>query len=172
MDFLKQGQEVVAIKDGKITQGKFIQYKPSNEPYKLNLNCKGSIVEIDADDIVEVEGFKRPQPVYFQPRWTQEELDEAGFHSSDVYRSFDNAKIDYPDHVIDKFQGSDIEEHSMIDDGNGSSETFYVDVPNYNTSKDEYLNIYTTHHRPDALLYAHLIFHADENGMISIISHS
>lgn len=139
---------------------------------KVLVKINGMEITIDKDEIIQVDGYPRKKPVYFQPRLTQEEMDETGVSSFDVYRHFENAKGDFPDSVIDRYEGSDIEDHSYIDDADGRSTTYYVDVPNPNEGGDEFTNIYTCFDKDEAILFARINYNADENGLISLISES
>lgn len=139
---------------------------------KLLIKVKGKKMTVDQDDVIQVDGFPRKKPVYFQPRLTDEEMAEADFNSFDVYRHFENAKEDFPDSVIDRYEGSDIEDHQYVDDNDGRSTNYYVDVPNPDVDGDDFKNVYQCFDRDEAILYARLNWGADENGMISIISQS
>lgn len=128
---------------------------------------------IDIDDITQVNGFRKTRPTYYQPRLTVEQFEEEGqIASFDVYRNYENAYMDFPDTIIDVYHGSDIECHTFIDDESGESPTYYVDVPNPYDGGDEFTNLYTSHDKSDCILFAQLHFHADVNGMISMISES
>jgi hypothetical protein len=167
MDFLSKDDKVVI--SSKEISGEVDFHRPTGggkfKYYSEELKMSG---EANLDDIVEVNGHRRPKPVYYQPRWTQEELDEAEFNSNFVYREYRNAKEDYPDHVIDEFRGGEIEDPEFIDDLDDRTPTFAVDLPQGHT--EEWTNVYTTHHKPDAIVYAQYYYGADENGMVTLIS--
>jgi hypothetical protein len=173
MDFLELGMEIVAVKGGKngtMSSGEIVGF-PSDDRNKVTIKVNRRKVNVDKDDIVEVDGHERKRPTYYQPRLNDEEFEKHDLTSSDVYREFDNAREEFPNTIIDKFVGSEIENHTFVDDENHETPTYYVDVPKLSDFQ-EFINIYSTHHRPDALLFARLFLHADENGMISLISQS
>lgn len=53
--------------------------------------------------------------IYFQPILLEGDLINSDFNSSMVYRSYDNAKRDFPNHNIGAYSGNDIENPTFID---------------------------------------------------------
>lgn len=54
--------------------------------------------------------------VYYQPVLTEKEMFENDLFSWQVYRSYANAKRDFPNHEIKEYTGDDIENPLYIDD--------------------------------------------------------
>ena len=67
--------------------------------------------------------------VYYQPRLSKQEWESGELSSFEVYRYFENARLDYPDHEIVAYCGDDIENPTYADDNDHRSQTFYVDIP-------------------------------------------
>ena len=117
------------------------------------------------------EHTKKDKLVFFQPILTEEEQEKAGLFS--VYRSYENAKADYPDAVIGAYTEEQISNPLFIDDENDLTPTYYVDIPQCGTDglpKDEWRNIADFKIKQEAIDFAIKYLGADENGMISVIS--
>jgi hypothetical protein len=178
MDFLELGMEVTAIYKSNgidtFVEG-VVTNLPSAYPHKAIIKAKKSIeVEVLRDNIVMVNGYSRVRPTYYQPRLTEEEWEAEELDSHQVYRDLRNLIADYPERGVFIMEGGEVEDFECVDDEEGITQTYYVDVPNpkYPSQEDEFTNVYTTNHKPDAILYAQLFYNADENGRVSLISGS
>lgn len=168
MDLFQKGQEIQA----KGFYGEGIITNPNLGENILEVDFKGKKRPVDKDEVTSIDRIPRKRPVYYQPRLTEDEYLEHGINTYDVYRHIENAKEDFPDHIIDQFRGSEIMNHNYIDDEDGRSRTYYVDVPNPDLVEgaDDFTNVYTCFDREEAILFARLNYNADENGRISLIS--
>jgi len=110
--------------------------------------------------------------IYYQPVLSKEEWEKGIIPSFGVYRELKNAKEDFPKHQISAYSGDDIEDPQFIDDLDGRTPTYYVDVPPSDLTADEgsWVNVETFKTRPEAIAFAQEKYNADENGMVSLIS--
>ena len=110
------------------------------------------------------------QTLFFRPILTQDEIMLYNFSQNQVYREYDNAKNDYPKHKIEAILCP--ENEHIIDDLDGRSRTFYVDIPKMpgDGEEQEYVNVQTFKVRQDAIDFARDVFGADDNGMVCLIS--
>jgi hypothetical protein len=108
--------------------------------------------------------------VFYQPILTDTEFAQQELASFMVYRSFENAKKDFPDKTIGAFTEDEIEEPTFIDDEDDRTPTYYVDIPQ--ADKEEWYNVDSFKSKQEALAFAKEKFGADENGMISLLSRS
>jgi len=60
-------------------------------------------------------GYLPEEKVYFQPELSVTEWESGKLASFQVYRSWLNAKKDYPSHNIKMYRGNDIEEPTYLD---------------------------------------------------------
>ena len=166
------GQEVVILSEVNIIfSGKIIQFLSGNKvvvkPSKRGFETQ----TFDMDNIIQINGISRPIIPYFQPRLTDEQWETGELSSFDVYRHFKHCKEDYPDVIIDTFVGSQIEDHTFVDDIDYRSTEHFVDMPNHDNNGDS-SNLYQTFSEIDAKVFAQVHFGADVNGMICILSQS
>ncbi len=170
----KRGLNVLSIDgEGEELEGVIVRI---TSPHTLDIDISDSddesmIREISIANIVEVEGIMVNKPKYYQPRLSDSELVDSDFEDNYVYRHFENAKQDYPNHVIDVLKGDDIERPIYIDDDDGRSIKYYVDIPQKGRS-DEFQNAFESFSKDDVLLYARLYYNADANGNINLISNA
>jgi len=89
-----------------------------------------------------------------------------------VYREFANAKEDHPNSVIVANEVPHLT--SFVDDQDLRTTNFYVDIPQVvgGMPSDEWKNVAKFKNRQAAIDYAAKYFHADNNGCVSLISHS
>jgi hypothetical protein len=174
MDLFQLGQEVTVYyaEDKTYVEG-FIKLIDENENKLLIKPVKAEhpIRKADMDDVVSINDIPRARPVYYQPRLSDEEWATGKLSSFEVYRHYEHCKEDYPDNIIDRYVGSEIENHSYVDDEDYRSQEFFVDMPNHDDSGDS-SNMYATFCEEDARVFAQVHFGADENGFINILSNS
>ncbi len=110
------------------------------------------------------------EKVYYQPILTEKEWGETDLHSFEVYHTYEHAKKDFPNNIIGAYSGDEIENPTYRYDD--ETPLFYVDVPNSDISDEGWINVKTFETRQDAIDFAKEHFHADDNGMVSLISQS
>jgi hypothetical protein len=111
------------------------------------------------------------QTIFFRPILTQEQIMLYNFSMNQVYREIDAARSDFPNCKIEAV--SCPENEHIIDDLDGRSMTFYVDIPKMpgeDVEETEFQNVETFKVREDAIAFAMEKFGADENGMIRLVS--
>jgi len=115
------------------------------------------------------------QKIFFVPVLSKEEIIIFNM-TARVYREYENAVSDFPNRTIAAVDitpmGETFRAEIMIvvDDDDDRTPTFYVDIPP--TNGDEWTNIESFKYRPDAIEFAKERFHADDNGMVSLVSQS
>ena len=107
------------------------------------------------------------EQIIFQPVLTVEEWESGDLFSFMVYRKYENAREDYPNHTIAAYDISEIVDPTFVDDEDERTEDFVVDIPN---SDGSWTDVATFKTREEAILFAQIEFGADEDGNINLIS--
>jgi hypothetical protein len=169
------GQEVcvhVSKNAPSFVKGKVIMIDIGEHKLVIKPQNSGSPeMRVDMDDVIEINGITKSRPVYYQPRLSDAEWALGTLRSYEVYRNHKNCKEDYPDSIIDRFIGSDIENHQYVDDLDYRNTEYFVDVPNPDDSGDS-TNVFSTYCEDEARVFAQVHFLANEFGFINLISQS